>query len=76
MGYNRVMRNLTTELLEGVTDGAIKKPRPDTSNLVDAASTNEARGLLPTGAGQGGGYDWSPTEPSRRSYAAGYVRGA
>lgn len=75
MGFRRDIRNLTTELLEGATDGALKKPRPDTSNVF-SEDTADARRLLSTGAGEGGGYDWSPQEPSRRSYASGYVRGA
>jgi hypothetical protein len=70
--YGRIRRNLTSELLEGATDGALKKSRPDTSNRV-ADATESARGLL---SHVEGGYDWSPTDPSHAAYARGYVRGS
>lgn len=63
---------MTEELLEGATDGAIKKSRPDTSNRVFDA-TDSARTLL---SHTEGGYDWSESDPSKRTYARGYVRGA
>lgn len=72
MGMTRNLRNLTSELVEGATDGALKKGRPDTSNIqMDA--TNPARGLL---SHVEGGYDWSEIDPSNRAYTNGYVRGA
>lgn len=66
------MRNLTSELIEGATDGAVKKSRPDTSGIVCDA-TDEARGLL---SHVEGGYDWSPSDGPKRTYVHGYVRGA
>jgi len=57
----RIRRNLTDELIEGATDGAIKKARPETSNIIHDV-TDEARGSL---SHVEGGYDWSPpTGPS------------
>jgi len=70
--YGRIRRNLTSELIEGATDGAVKKSRPDTSNKV-ADATDEARSVL---SHVEGGYDWDPYDGSKRSYAHGYVRGA
>jgi hypothetical protein len=74
MPIGRVHRNLTTELLEGATDGALKKSRPETSNADLYDETEAGRHLLSTGAGPGGGFDWSPTTPSTREYTRGYVR--
>lgn len=68
----RNRRNMTDELIEGASDGAIKKSRPDWSNIVDDV-TDEARGSL---SHVEGGYDWSPTDGPKRSFVAGYVRGA
>jgi hypothetical protein len=70
--YGRTRRNLTSELLNGATDGALKKGRPDTSNITDDP-TNEARSLL---SHVEGGFDWSESQGDQHSYAAGYVRGA
>lgn len=72
MGMTRNMRNLTSELIEGATDGALKKSRPDTSNI-QSDVTDSARSLL---SHVEGGFDWSPTDPSSRDYTRGYVRGA
>jgi hypothetical protein len=66
----RNMRNLTEELLEGATDGALKKHRPDTSNRVNDAS-DSARELLGQAVNR---YDYSPIDASKRAYTSGYVR--
>jgi hypothetical protein len=63
---------MTSELIEGATDGALKKSRPDWSNRTDDA-TNPARGLL---SHVEGGYDWADYDPDKRDYTHGYVRGA
>jgi hypothetical protein len=65
-------RNLTDELIEGATDGAVKKSRPDWSNRQHDA-TDDARGLL---SHVEGGYDWSPHDGDKRAYVRGRVRGA
>jgi hypothetical protein len=70
--YGRIKRNLTDELIEGATDGALKKGRPDTSNMI-ADETNSARSLL---SHVEGGYDWSEANQEPARYARGYVRGA
>lgn len=70
--YGRTKRNLTSELINGATDGALKKGRPDTSNIV-ADSSTAARSLL---SHVQGGYDWSDTQGDQHTYASGYVRGA
>lgn len=69
--YGRTKRNLTSELVEGATDGAIKKSAPDWSNRV-ADATSSARGSL---SHVEGGYDWSPTDGPKDDYVRGYVRG-
>ena len=66
----RNMRNLTDELINGSSDGAIKKSRPDWSNMVDDA-TDSARESL---SHVEGGFDWSPHDGPKRSYVKGYVR--
>lgn len=68
--FARTKRNLTTELINGATDGALKKGRPDTSNQV-ADATNGARGLL---SHVEGGFDWSESQGEQRTYTDGYVR--
>lgn len=68
----RNQRNLTDELIEGATDGAVKKSRPDWSNKVNDA-TDAARSVL---SHVEGGYDWSPEDGPKRTYVSGYVRGA
>jgi hypothetical protein len=68
--FGRIRRNLTSELLEGATDGALKKPAPNWSNRV-ADDTDSARGQL---SHVEGGYDWSPSAPDTREYTKGYVR--
>lgn len=70
--FGRMQRNLTVELIEGATDGAVKKSRPDWSNQI-ADPTNSARSLL---SHVEGGYDWSPVDGPKAAYAKGYVRGA
>jgi hypothetical protein len=70
--FGRIRRNLTTELIEGSSDGALKKSRPNWSNVV-ADETDSARSLL---SHVEGGYDWSPSDPSGAEYTRGYVRGA
>lgn len=70
--YGRTQRNLTSELIEGASDGAIKKSAPNWSNRV-ADVTDEARGAL---SHVEGGYDWSPNDGPKRAYVHGYVRGA
>ena len=63
-------RNLTSELIEGASDGAVKKARPDTSNIqMDA--TNAARSVL---SHVEGGFDWSPVDGDKRAFTHGYVR--
>lgn len=69
------LRSMTNELIEGATDGAVKKSAPNWSNRV-FDDTDTARGILSKGAGEGGGFDWSPTDGPKRDYVAGYVRGA
>ena len=51
----RIKRNLMSELIEGATDGALKKAAPNWSNRVQDA-TDPARSLL---SHVEGGYDWS-----------------
>jgi hypothetical protein len=75
MYIGRMRRNLTRELLEGATDGALKKARPDTSGVI-FDTTDSGRELLSKGAGSGGGFDWSPVNESTGEYCRGYVRGA
>lgn len=70
--FGRNKRNLTSELIEGATDGAVKKSRPDWSNKI-ADVTDSARSLL---SNVEGGYDWSPVDGPKTAYAKGYVRGA
>ena len=70
--YGRIKRNLTSELIEGATDGAVKKALPDTSNRI-ADVTDDARGLL---SHVEGGYDWSASDGAKSTYVRGYVRGA
>jgi hypothetical protein len=66
----RNQRNLTEELLEGATDGALKKPAPNWGNRVDD-DTDSARALL---SDVEGGFDWDSTHPGNRRYTRGYVR--
>lgn len=63
-------RNLTAELIEGATDGALKKAAPNWSNRVNDA-TDEARHML---SHVEGGFDWSPSDGDKRGYTHGYVR--
>ena len=70
--FGRIKRNMTEELIEGATDGGIKKSRPATSNRI-ADATDPARG---TWSHVEGGNDWSPTDGDKRAVAHGYVRGA
>ncbi len=69
------LRSMTQELIEGATDGAVKKTAPNWSNRVHD-DTDSARSLLSKGAGEGGGFDWSPYDGDKREYVSGYVRGA
>lgn len=70
--FGRIKRNLTDELVEGASDGAVKKAAPNWSNRV-ADATDSARMEL---SHVEGGYDWSPTDGDKRGYVRGYVRGA
>jgi hypothetical protein len=70
--FGRKQRNLTGELIEGSSDGAVKKAAPNWSNRI-ADVTDEARSLL---SHVEGGYDWSASEGDGRTYVHGYVRGA
>jgi hypothetical protein len=65
-------RNLTDELIEGATDGAIKKTAPNWSNR-QHDETDSARSVL---SHVEGGFDWSPHDGPKHAYAKGYVRGA
>jgi len=71
-GYGRTRRNLTEELLNGSSDGALKKSAPNWSNRI-YDDTDSARRLL---SNVEGGYGWSPVDPSKHDYCRGYVRGA
>ncbi len=68
--FGRTRRNLTTELVEGATDGAVKKTAPNWSHRV-ADATDAARGVL---SHVEGGFDWSPTDGDKYAYTHGYVR--
>ena len=70
--FGRKHRNLTGELVEGASDGAVKKSRPNWSNPV-ADVTENARSLL---SHVEGGYDWSAQDGDKNTYVRGYVRGA
>ena len=70
--FGRIKRNLTDELMNGATDGALKKAAPNWSNRV-ADATDSARGLL---SHVEGGYDWSAGDSEPARYVNGYVRGA
>lgn len=70
--YARAKRNLTSELIEGASDGAIKKAAPNWSNRV-ADVTDSARHSL---SSVEGGFDWSPQDGDKVGYVHGYVRGA
>ena len=73
--FGRIHRNLTGELVEGASDGAVKKSAPNWSNRV-ADETDSARHIL---SKVEGGYDWDgigPEDPLKRAYVKGYVRGA
>ena len=70
--YGRIKRNLTTELIDGATDGAVKKTAPNWSNRV-ADATDSARSVL---SHTEGGFDWSPSDGPKQAYVHGYVRGA
>jgi len=69
--FGRIKRNLTDELIEGASDGAIKKAAPNWSNRIQDA-TDEARSTL---SHVEGGFDWSSGDGPKRSYVHGYVRG-
>ena len=70
--YGRTKRNLTSELIEGATDGAVKKAAPNWSNRVADATDSARHGLSHVE----GGFDWSPVDGDKDGYAHGYVRGA
>jgi hypothetical protein len=70
--FGRTRRSMTDELIEGASDGALKKSRPDWSHRIQD-ETDGARNLL---SHVEGGFDWSPTDPNKREYVRGYVRGA
>ena len=71
--FGRMRRNLTDALIDGATDGALKKAAPNWGNRV-ADQTDAARDLLADGEG---GFDWSPSTGGlrdQRQYTEGYVR--
>ena len=68
----RIRRNLTGELQEGASDGALKKPAPNWSNRVADATDSARRSLSHVE----GGFDWSEVEPDKEGYTRGYVRGS
>lgn len=68
----RNQRNMTSELIEGATDGAVKKAAPNWSNRVND-ETDAARRLL---SHVEGGYDWDGYDGDKSEYVRGYVRGA
>ncbi len=68
--FGRRKRNLTDELVEGATDGAIKKAAPNWSQRI-CDETDSARQSL---SHVEGGYDWSENDGPKRSYVQGYVR--
>lgn len=68
--FGRTQRNLTSELVEGASDGAVKKARPDTSHRICDVS-DPARELL---SHVEGGYDWSRQDGDCAAYVSGYVR--
>lgn len=73
--FGRAQRNLTGELIEGASDGAVKKSAPNWSNRIQDA-TDSARHVL---SHVEGGFDWEPegvTDPHKAAYVRGYVRGA
>ena len=70
--FGRKQRNLTGELVEGASDGAVKKAAPNWSNRV-ADATDSARASL---SHVEGGYDWSAQDGDKNAYVRGYVRGA
>lgn len=70
--FGRVNRNLTDELIEGGSDGAVKKAAPNWSRRV-ADETDPARSVL---SHVEGGYDWSSEDGNKSAYVHGYVRGA
>ena len=65
-------RSMNAELIEGASDGAIKKSAPNWSNRVHD-ETDEARSIL---SHVEGGFDWSPIDGPKRSLVHGIVRGA
>jgi hypothetical protein len=65
----RTRRHLQTELVEGATDGAVKKAAPNWSNRTSDA-TDAARHVL---SHVEGGYDWSPEDGPKHLYVHGYV---
>ena len=68
--FGRQRRNLTDELVEGATDGALKKPAPNWSHRI-CDETDSARELL---SDVEGGFDWDAYAQSGRRYVRGYVR--
>jgi hypothetical protein len=70
--FGRIKRNLTDELINGASDGGVKKSAPNWSNRIQDA-TDSARGVL---SHVEGGFDWSPTDGDKDAYTHGYVRGA
>jgi hypothetical protein len=70
--FGRIRRNLTDEVIEGATDGALKKPAPNWGNRIQDRTDSARRSLSHVE----GGFDWSEAEPDKRGYTEGYVRGA
>jgi len=67
----RIARSLNFELIEGATDGVVKKLRPDTAGET-ANRTNEAREALYGGVG---GYGIVDGESEAMDVLSGVVRG-
>lgn len=70
--FGRMKRNLTSELIEGATDGAVKKTAPNWSNRVFDETDSARRDLSHVE----GGYDWDAYDGDKSGYARGYIRGA
>ena len=68
--FGRIKRNLTSELVEGATDGGVRKARPDTSNQM-ADATNGARRVW---SHIEGGVNWNPEDGDKQGAVSGLVR--
>jgi hypothetical protein len=70
--FGREQRNLTEELVEGASDGAVKKAAPNWSRRVADVTDSAREGLSHVE----GGFDWSSQDGDKHAYVRGYVRGA